>query len=85
MLALIARVHDTHANLWSSAADTNGLIIDIRNYPSEFVVFALGSLLVDRATEFARFTSGDLANPVRSVGEKRSRYSRPPLDTPGRY
>ncbi len=46
-----------------SAAGTRGLVIDIRNYPSEFVVFALGSLLVDRATEFARFTSGDLGNP----------------------
>jgi len=46
-----------------SARGTKGLIIDIRNYPSEFVVFALGSLLVDKATEFARFTVGDLVNP----------------------
>jgi Peptidase family S41 len=46
-----------------SAAGTKGLIIDIRNYPSEFVVFALGSRLVDRPTEFARFTNGDPANP----------------------
>ena len=40
-----------------------GLVIDIRNYPSEFVVFTLGSLLVDRPTPFARFTIGDLDNP----------------------
>ena len=46
-----------------SAAGTKGLIIDIRNYPSEFVVFALGSRLVDRPTPFARFTHGDPANP----------------------
>lgn len=46
-----------------SAAGTKGLIIDIRNYPSEFVVFALGSLLVDKGTPFARFTTGDLTNP----------------------
>jgi C-terminal processing protease CtpA/Prc len=46
-----------------SAAKTKGLIIDIRNYPAEFVVFALGELLVDRPTEFARFTIGDLSNP----------------------
>ncbi len=46
-----------------SAAKTKGLIIDIRNYPSEFMVFALGQLLVDRPTEFARFTAGDLSNP----------------------
>jgi C-terminal processing protease CtpA/Prc len=46
-----------------SAAGTKGLIVDIRNYPSEFVVFALGELLVEKETEFARFTVGDLANP----------------------
>jgi C-terminal processing protease CtpA/Prc len=45
------------------AQGTKGLVIDIRNYPSEFVVFTLGSLLVDRPTPFARFTSGDLDNP----------------------
>jgi C-terminal processing protease CtpA/Prc len=46
-----------------AAAGTKGLIIDIRNYPSEFVVFALGNLLVDHPTEFVRFTAGDLTNP----------------------
>jgi hypothetical protein len=45
------------------AAGTKGLIIDARNYPSEFMVFALGSLLVDRPTPFAQFTMGDLSNP----------------------
>ena len=40
-----------------------GLIIDIRNYPSAFVVFALGQHLVDEKTEFARFTNGDLTKP----------------------
>jgi hypothetical protein len=51
------------AHYIDSAAGTKGLIIDIRNYPSEFVVFALGSLLVGQPTEFARFTQGDLSNP----------------------
>jgi C-terminal processing protease CtpA/Prc len=45
------------------AKGTKGLVIDIRNYPSEFVVFTLGSLLAERATPFVRFTSGDLQNP----------------------
>jgi hypothetical protein len=45
------------------AAGTKALIIDIRNYPSNFVVFALGQLLVGNETPFARFTVGDLANP----------------------
>lgn len=45
------------------AAQTKGLIVDIRNYPSEFVPFALGQYLVGGPTKFARFTVGDLANP----------------------
>jgi C-terminal processing protease CtpA/Prc len=45
------------------ATGTKGLIIDIRNYPSAFVVFALGSLLVDSDTAFVRFTEGDPSNP----------------------
>ena len=45
------------------ASGTKGLIIDIRNYPSEFVVFALGSHLVESNTPFAMFTTCDLSNP----------------------
>ena len=45
------------------AANTKGLIIDIRNYPSEFMPFALGSHLVKGTTLFAIFTLPDLANP----------------------
>jgi C-terminal processing protease CtpA/Prc len=51
------------AHYIEGAAGTKGLIIDIRNYPSEFMVFALGQLLVGNETPFARFTVGDLANP----------------------
>lgn len=51
------------AHYVESARGTKGLIIDIRNYPSEFVVFALGSLLVDKETPFVRFTNADLSNP----------------------
>jgi peptidase S41-like protein len=45
------------------AAGSRGLIIDIRNYPQEFVVFALGGHLVSEPTPFARFTIGDLHDP----------------------
>jgi C-terminal processing protease CtpA/Prc len=45
------------------AAHTKGLIVDLRNYPSEFVVFALGELLVTAPTPFVRFTTPDLSNP----------------------
>jgi C-terminal processing protease CtpA/Prc len=46
-----------------AALGTKGLIIDIRNYPSQFVVFALGQSLVDRPAPFVHFTQGDLSNP----------------------
>jgi C-terminal processing protease CtpA/Prc len=46
-----------------SARGTKGLVIDIRNYPSEFVVFALGALLVDQETPFVRFTRADPSTP----------------------
>lgn len=45
------------------SAGIKGLIIDIRNYPSSFMVFALGGMLVNQETPFAKFTKGDLANP----------------------
>jgi hypothetical protein len=45
------------------AAGTRCFVIDIRNYPSEFVVFALGQHLVSVPTPFVRFTRGDPSNP----------------------
>ena len=62
-LKLSSVKREQSAHYIDAAAGTKGLIIDIRNYPSEFVVFALGSLLVEKETEFARFTNGDLSNP----------------------
>lgn len=50
-----------------AASGARGLVIDLRNYPSEFMVFALGRRLVDRVTPFARFTVGDPANPGEFV------------------
>ena len=38
-------------------------VIDIRNYPSEFVPWVLGGRFVDEPTPFARFTTADPANP----------------------
>ncbi|MBK8246779.1 MAG: peptidase S41 [Gemmatimonadetes bacterium] len=56
------------------------LVIDIRNYPSEFVVFALGGHLVAGSTSFAKFTVGDAANPGSfRFGATASHTSRTPL------
>ena len=62
-LKLSSVVASKSASYIQSAAGTKGLIVDIRNYPSEFVVFTLGSLLVSEPTDFVRFTNGDVTNP----------------------
>jgi C-terminal processing protease CtpA/Prc len=73
---------DQAAKYVESAAGTKGLIVDIRNYPSEFVVFALGTLFVDKQTDFVRFTEADLSNPGAfhfgtplSLGPEQPQYS----------
>lgn len=43
--------------------NTKGIIIDIRNYPSTFVPFALGSYFVSKPTPFVKFTQGNIKNP----------------------
>jgi len=57
--------------------DTNGIVIDIRNYPSEFVVFSMEKYLMPEPHEFARFTSGSTKfpglfemGPTLEVGEE---------------
>jgi C-terminal processing protease CtpA/Prc len=45
------------------AAGTRGLIVDIRNYPKEYLVFVLGGYLVPQPTPFVRAASCDPANP----------------------
>jgi C-terminal processing protease CtpA/Prc len=62
-LKLSSVVAADSARYVAQAAGTKGLVIDIRNYPSDFVPFALGSLLVAGETPFVTFTSGDLSNP----------------------
>ncbi len=43
--------------------DTKAIIIDIRNYPSTFVPFSLGSYFVSSSTPFVKFTNGNVYNP----------------------
>lgn len=46
-----------------AAAATHGLIVDLRNYPGDFVPFLLGSRLIQKATAFVGFTQPDAGNP----------------------
>ncbi|WP_159637733.1 S41 family peptidase [Sphingobacterium composti Ten et al. 2007 non Yoo et al. 2007] len=46
-----------------SFKSTKGIIIDIRNYPSTFVPFKLGSYFLSEPTQFVKFTQGNPNNP----------------------
>jgi C-terminal processing protease CtpA/Prc len=43
--------------------NTNGIIIDARNYPSVFTPFTLGTFFVSAPTPFVKFTQGNVNNP----------------------
>jgi C-terminal processing protease CtpA/Prc len=44
-------------------AKTKGLIVDLRSYPSEFIVFILGNFLVPKPMKFVKFSEGSIATP----------------------
>ena len=46
-----------------SFINTKGIIIDIRNYPSTFVPFSLGSYFLTESAPFVKFTQGNPNNP----------------------
>ncbi len=52
--------------------NTRGIIIDIRNYPSTFVPFKLGSFFVSSSTPFVKFTNGNINNPGEFTYKKGS-------------
>jgi len=54
---------DDIAQLKDEFKNTKGIIIDIRNYPSTFVPFSLGSYFVSSPTPFVKFTNGNVDNP----------------------
>lgn len=47
-------------DIFEKIKNTKGLIIDLRSYPSEFVVFSLGNYLMPKKTEFVKFSNGNL-------------------------
>lgn len=63
---------------FKKARDTKGMIVDIRNYPSEFVPFALGQYFAVQPTPFADFTAPELDNPGAF------RFGSPEIVKPGK-
>ena len=49
--------------IWKEIENTKGLIIDIRNYPSDFPIYDLSSYLMPQSTPFVKFTNGSIESP----------------------
>lgn len=68
--------------LWKEIQNTKGLIIDNRNYPSDFPLYDLCSYLVSDSTSFVKFTNGSVSQPgyfeftksLKVGGQKRDTY-----------
>jgi C-terminal processing protease CtpA/Prc len=44
-------------------AKTKGLIVDLRSYPSDFIVFSLGEFLMPKPVDFVKFSGGSIVMP----------------------
>jgi C-terminal processing protease CtpA/Prc len=51
------------SDIWETFKESKGLILDLRNYPSDFPIFDLGNLLVSSSVSFVKFTNGNLRIP----------------------
>ncbi|MEO1258610.1 MAG: S41 family peptidase [Bacteroidota bacterium] len=49
--------------MMDSLKNTKGIVIDLRCYPSQFLVFTLGKYFVEQPAAFVKFTSGNLQTP----------------------
>lgn len=47
--------------------NTKGLIIDLRSYPSDFIVFSLSDFLLAKKIPFVRFSNGSIINPGQFI------------------
>ena len=51
------------AEFWKEFKNTKGLVIDIRNYPSDFPIYVLSGYLMKKSRSFVKFTHGSLETP----------------------
>ncbi len=56
---------DSLATIFKTLKNTKGIIIDIRNYPSDFMPFAMGYYLKQSKTPFVKFSYSDYSFPGR--------------------
>ncbi|MFV0417387.1 MAG: S41 family peptidase [Dysgonomonas sp.] len=55
--------NDYLQNIMTAAAETKGIVIDFRCYPSDFLPFTLGARLVEKNAEFVKFTRAQINYP----------------------
>ena len=62
---------------------TDGLVIDLRCYPSQFIVFTLGNFLAPQASDFVKFSKGNyeqagefIFTPIMKVGSEYETYGK---------
>lgn len=67
--------------IWKEMENTKGLIIDIRNYPSDFPIYDLSNYLMPKSIPFVKFTNGSIESPglftftkSLNAGKKNKRY-----------
>ena len=49
--------------IWKETQNTKGLIIDMRSYPSDFLIFDLSNYLMPNSSPFVKFSNGSIENP----------------------
>jgi len=49
--------------IWKAIQNTKGLIIDIRNYPSDFPIYDLSNFLMPASKPFVKFSNGSIEHP----------------------
>lgn len=67
--------------IWKEIGNSKGLIIDIRNYPSDFHIYDLSSYLMPESIPFVKFTNGSIESPglftftkSLNIGKKNKSY-----------
>jgi hypothetical protein len=54
---------DSLETIFKTFSNTKGIVIDIRNYPNQFMPFAMAPYIKTSSTPFVKFTRGDIKNP----------------------
>ena len=67
--------------IWKEIQNTKGLIIDCRNYPSDFVIYNLSNYIMPQRKAFVKFTNASISSPglftfgkTLSTGKKNKNY-----------